>query len=275
MIDHDYEDRLIERIDIRKAVREAFTPRQRDVFRGYLRGHTLREAASDIGLSIERIRQLRVRVFDKLQKHLARVPVSLEFDKAAFIEHMRGLKERRAKLERMRFEAERREFKRLVIEEQLAKGSTSKIIEYVDKQYSLPPPPSGLSLIEVLAAERAAWEAARKPRPLPSREELNHIADEALSWCNAKWSARLSYPRAGNRRTYVTFPREGGVIVRAMEELQAAIPAHAMLAAEPLEIPEGMLAGQSVAPFGSVTVTVSEDATRLTLHMAWFDHASA
>lgn len=68
MIDWDFEDRLIERVDARAAAAKALDPRQRRLLRAHALGATYRDIAETEGLSAGRIQQINERSIERLRK---------------------------------------------------------------------------------------------------------------------------------------------------------------------------------------------------------------
>lgn len=68
MIDWDFEDRLIERVQARKAIAEALDPRQRRFLRAYTQGATYQDIAKAEGLSANRVRIINLHSVERLSK---------------------------------------------------------------------------------------------------------------------------------------------------------------------------------------------------------------
>ena len=124
---NDTEDRLLARIDVRRALATVLTPRQREVVRRVSRlGQTYREAGLDLRISPERVRQLYFKAELLLRRRLRRPPAKLApvgtpppgFDRAAFLEHMRGVIARRKAEADAEFERDAAELARMVQREQ-------------------------------------------------------------------------------------------------------------------------------------------------------------
>lgn len=270
MIDYDFEDRLIERIDARQAIRTGLSSRQQRFLRLHLQDASLEDIGKVEGVTRERARQIVDKSYRLLRRAVWQSPpvaryTPVGFDRRAFVDHMRHLRWMREEEERRRFERER-----------------ARLAIMVQQELEPPPPPAppvwnppvqpgqwAKIKLPVQYAVTPAIEPAR-PLPVPSVSELRTIAENALDCFMIDRRDQPPVEFQGNRRSTVTFPRQGGILAHAMERLAHEVTLDGYLSIFPLELPATMLGATATNDFASVTVTVSKDLSQFAIHTPWY-----
>jgi len=294
----DYERQLIDRIAIREAA-ATLTPRLRRVMAQYYhRGETLDEIGQRENVGKERVRQL-------LEKGESRIRARLEgpqiikaaplqttaqafppgFDKAAFIAHMRGLKDWEATRKAREFEQERRRLAEMLEEERRRRGMADKLVEAYAKTKGLTPH------IKLPVQYTVGSQTYNAPAPT-----AYHFHDGATAFpgqkyhhppplthaemvTKADWALRLfllsrrptapGVPTLGKMATRVQYPRDGGQIGEAVAQLARDIPPTALLSAHPFELPEGVKGAIATNSWASLRVLASKDDLLLFVDATW------
>jgi hypothetical protein len=119
----DYEQRLVERIALRIAIAK-LGERERRILREIVRGNTQAEVGQSEGVSSARVAQIYNCAVGKLRERLhvphyrsGRIAPRLPFDRAAFLKHMQGLIEQRARAEEQAFQYECARMRGLIFDE--------------------------------------------------------------------------------------------------------------------------------------------------------------
>jgi hypothetical protein len=295
----EYEQRLIDRIAIREAA-ATLTPRLRRVMVGYYhRGETLEEIGNREGCHKERIRQLlqkaerkmcaavaspKIKAGHQLQT-TARTPPP-GFDKAAFLAHMRGLRDWEATRKLREFEEERGRLAEMLEEERRSRDYAEKLtakakaahpvgkiqfkhpVEYTigDQAYTAPPATS-FHYHDGATAFPGTYYG--HPPPL-TEAEMVVKADWALRlFLLSRRPATAGVPWLGKWATRVQYPRDGGQIGEAVAQLARDIPQHARLSAFPLAIPEGVKGAVARNSWAAVRVLASADDLMLVVDTTW------
>lgn len=284
-VDNEYESRLIDRIAIREAAAN-LTPRQRRVMTSYYRqGDTYDEIGKRENVTKERVRQLLMKAERKMRERLAGPKIGnagpmqktentppVGFDRAAFLAHMRGLREWQAQRQQREFEQERATLARMLEEERESRGivatlqqqaaKADALVAKYQKEYA---PPVSYSVSGIHGTH---WE--QPPYEPPTLERLRWIAKDALNlFCNTRLVATCGLPWLGKLATRVQYPVQGGQVDRAVEALHHAIPANAQLSAFPFELPAGVKGANATNPWASLRASLSSDGLTLFLDVTW------
>jgi hypothetical protein len=294
----DYERQLIDRIAIREAA-ATLTPRLRRVIASYYhRGETLEEIGQRANVGRERIRQLLETAERRMRGKLADQKIGrsapplitantppIGFDKAAFLAHMRGLKDwesnrkarefaqERARLaEMLEVERSRRAYdEKLKTHAGLTKGLTPHIklpVQYtVGSQTYNAPAPTAYHYHD--GATAFPGQKYYHPPPLTHAEMVTK-ADWALRlFLLSRRPTTAGVPWLGQMATRVQYPRDGGQIGEAVAQLARDIPPTALLSAHPFELPEGVKGAIATNSWASLRVLASKDDLLLFVDATW------
>jgi hypothetical protein len=295
----DYERQVIDRIAIREAA-ATLTPRLRRVMAQYYhRGETLEEIGQRENVGRERIRQLLEKGERRMRVALAGPKITKAaqlqttattpppgFDKAAFLAHMRGLRDWEATRKLREFEAERRRLAEMLEEERRSRDYAEKLTDKAKAahpvgkiQFKLPaqytignqaytaPPATSFHYHDGATAFPGTYYG--HPPPL-TEAEMVVKADWALRlFLLSRRPATAGVPWLGKWATRVQYPRDGGQIGEAVAQLARDIPQHARLSAFPLAIPEGVKGAVATNSWASVRVLASADDLMLVVDATW------
>jgi hypothetical protein len=306
----DYERQLIDRIAIREAA-ATLTPRLRRVMAQYYhRGETLEEIGYREGCGKERIRQILEKAERKLREAVAGPNITTVpplqttaqtfppgFDKAAFLAHMRGLRDWEANRKAREFEVERRRLAEMLEEERRSRGMAAKLaethaellkakgtslppgtslkiklpVQYTVHPGTIPPPPSHAPTKYHYHDGATAYPGQTYHHPPPlTHEEMVTKADWALRlFLLSRRPTTAGVPWLGKMATRVQYPRDGGQIGEAVAQLARDIPQNALLSAHPFELPEGVKGAIATNSWASLRVLASKDDLLLFVDATW------
>ena len=300
---NDYEDALVDRIAVREAA-AALTPRQRRIVgRLWRHGDTCSEIAEREGVSSARIHQINDRAITLMRDHVTAgrrpwqpdapyrpPPKTFTFDKAAFLAHMRGLKQFQARREQELIDTERE-----ILDGMLARERN----EHGGAKQPTPPQLPGNSLKIKLPVSYSVggssiataknptdytaigWQGTEYYPPKPKKlgpYELAYLAETALRHFLAlRRPLYAGLPWLGKWATRVTMPFPEGVIATAVDALHRDMPADAQLSACPFVVPleaatpPNMVSANATNPHASLRISQSTDAATLFLDVTWDD----
>lgn len=221
---NDYEDRLIERLDARRAI-ATLPPRQRRILHHLCQdGKNFTEIAPEIGVSHARVAQLYHTAIKCLRGQLNRQPAVLPrrrdiaeppapgFDQAAFLKHMRRITALRRERREAEFERDYAEIQGLVAKEAKKKQPAPEYVPpyepYVLPSHYTVKPPLKWSINELTFIANMAAEC------------LLHIMQPT----------RPGNPALGAKITHATF-HHAEPVDGAMRGIVAAVPPDARLSA--------------------------------------------
>jgi hypothetical protein len=293
----DYERQLIDRIAIREAVRDVLTQRQRRILSGYYhRGETLDDLAQREKVSRSRALQLVQNAERKLKTRFAGPKITQAaplqttaqtfppgFDKAAFLAHMRGLKDWEFNRKAREFEQERRRLAEMLEEERRSRDYAEKLTAKAKAahpvgkitlpvQYKVVAAPPGIAPTAYHYHDGGtAFQGTYYTHPPPlTHAEMVTKADWALRlFLLSRRPTTAGVPWLGKWATRVQYPRDGGQIGEAVAQLARDIPPNALLSAFPLEIPEGVKGAIATNSWASLRVLASKDDLLLFVDATW------
>lgn len=257
---NETEDRLLRRIDARRAIAR-LTPRQRDVLVGRVRyQQTYHRIADDLNISHVRVSQLYDRALIMARRVITAQPVRSPakvphgFDRAAFIEHMRGCVARRDLARSRQFELDVAELARLVRREQEEKAS---------------PPLPDAAVAELVEYYKQQSTAPWKP-PEPQPPNLQTVALQALrTFLSLRQPTRFGSQTLGTYCTNVTYPWRTGHVAEAVRELEAEIPKDAFLSVCVFAVLPGYTGAQASNGYISMRAMMESNGEMVRLDVTW------
>ena len=284
MIQWDWEDRLHERLDARKLIRE-LPPRERRIFCARLiEGRFGEELAAEEGCSAARIAQITYRALRRLQQRsVSRETLKPEadtprqtapngFDRAAFLAHMRGLIARREHEKQRIFERERMSLDAML-------GDDDDITPSADLPYEptpLPPliklwqPPNPLKFHHVPASDQQPQEPWYDPAKVPTPAGMMEIARYALDYLRAILGILpVATTEPGPRLAHVICDRHPDAIAHAMQALRQHLPSGIRFSQVPPVIPDGLLGAAVDSQWLSLTVISLYEGRNLSIEVGF------
>jgi hypothetical protein len=252
--------------------------------RAYYRdGLTFREiGAVEFGITGARVQQIHARAIRLLRASLQREASPPEpprkplrrswyFDKAAFLDHMRGLIAKRDVEHLARIEASRDELHRLMQRERMELPSEAfkqavqaihaTIPVPIPHHYDASQPPPKPSVYDQPVAYHF---------PKLNELSLRRVADLALAqYMTYRMPVRLGILELGLHCTSCTFPHHGHSVVTAMRQLIDAIPADALISAAPFEVPQGYVGLIVGNEFVSIRALLGNNGADVRLDVTW------
>jgi hypothetical protein len=294
----DYERQLIDRIAIREAA-ATLTPRQRRILGAvYHRGETYEEIGHREGCGKERIRQILQAGERRMRGKLAEQKIGRSappllitantpppgFDKAAFLAHMRGLKDWEANRRQREFDEERARLAEMLEVERSRRAYEEKLKTHAGLAEHIQTKPKGhiphIKLpVQYTAPAPTAYHyhdggndpdtIYHHPPPLTHAEMVTK-ADWALRlFLLSRRPTTAGVPWLGKMATRVQYPRDGGQIGEAVAQLARDIPPNALLSAHPFELPEGVKGAIATNSWASLRVLASKDDLLLFVDATW------
>ena len=239
MIDYDFEDRLIERIDARKLISTRLNPRQKHMLcRAVRYGETLREIGEPLGIGGARVGQIVNKAWDKLTNSGVVKPPRT-FDKAEFTAHMRGLIKRRVDVEAW-----------------AAKWEAEREAERAAERAKPPPPPPRV------------WSTPAVSQPW----RIYKIALYVLGYFRAARNLeQIGLLTPGTKIGRIECERDDDAIAAALMKFARELPPAARLSAYPLQFFKEPPMACAESPFFATRVITSADGRRLAIEMTWDD----
>jgi DNA-binding CsgD family transcriptional regulator len=273
------EDRLLARIDARRAI-SALTPRHRKILRAYCRyGHTFAEIAKDIGVSVPTVTEHYHSALRRLQVSVAKQPTALlpadtpvqGFDKTAFLDHMRRLIIRRREERDAEFERDCADVVRLVSRETLNKLPPPP-----------PPPPQKYGPAFSYATHHATYPPFKHQADKQNVEHwfdptatlsVNDMREIALYAANIFVAVRRPATdgnwQLGAMVAHVVCTRDADTIAHAMNRLARELPVSARLSAKEMAVPDGILGASITGRYVAMRVASVENGHKVSIEVMW------
>ena len=249
MIDYDFEDRLIERIDARKLIAARLNPRQKHMLCRAIRyGETLREIGEPLGIGGARVGQIVNKAWDNLTNSgvvepFARAPGTPPgFNNAEFTAHMRGLIKARVDADAW-----------------AAKWEAEREAERAAERAKPPPPPPPPPRV---------WSTPADYQP----SRIYKIALYVLGYFRAARNLeQFGLLTPGTKIGRIECERDDDAIAAALMKFARELPPTARLSAYPLQFFKEPPMACAESPFMATRVIASADGRRLAIEMTWDD----
>jgi hypothetical protein len=293
---NDYEERLVERIDARRLIRDRLTPRQRRILTRYYRyDETLQHAAQKEGISTARAGQLVAKALERLRAPApARSPQAPlpGFDTVAFLGHMRGLiakREEEAREQQARDEAKARYWRKTeryaldaIMRNEEAAGLFDPPPPQKAKQQPPLPPPGSATIwpppppFVPRPPETPRVEPWFDPTHTPTLEDLRHIAHYTLGYFEAVrrgHSGQRNLPDGlsdcGERVSRIECLRDADTLCTALNKESVQMPPMARLSRGIHGIPDGVFGVEIASRCMAVRVMSMPDRQYVVVMFRW------